>query len=243
MLVVLCSGLCLCAAAQEDGGRQLRTHRKNPRVKTRVGISPVVSFYSTNKHHTSSPQQKLAFNGSIKAEVRLDRQNKSFLMFGAEYMMHGLNFNSYYFYYDSLHLYTGHMDYKYSLVMQELDFPLQLKYSFQKETNSIWSKYLFAGICYRWLVAGSLKVTGNGETLEDKAERVRFKNPAFTPVNNSFLCAGFGLQKNTMLKHNAFFAEMQFRYGLSPYYFNEPFAPSSLYISGSHLLVTVGLKF
>lgn len=233
----------MLAMAQEDGGRQLRVRRKNPRLKTRVSVSPVIGFYSANAHHTSSPSQKMSFSVSCKEEIRLDKKNTTFFMIGAEYMLHGLNFNSYYFYADSLKLYNGRMDYKYSLLIHEVDFPLLLKYSFQKETNKIWSRYVFAGYCYRWLVAGNLKVSLNGQGVENKAETLKFKNPAFNPVNNSFLCAGFGLQKNDMFSHNAFFAEIQFRYGLSPYYFSEDFAPTSLYINGHHLYVTVGLKF
>ena len=243
-LITIVSFFLFCSAsAQEDGGKQLRNRRKNPVVKTRFAISPVLSLYRSNKRHTTSTKPKMAFQFSWKEEIRLDKNNQNFLMIGAEYMFHGVNFNSYYFYGDSLKLYTPErLKYKYSLTMHELDFPIQIKHSFQKETNTIYSDYIFAGYCYRWLIDSRLKVTENGNELVDQYERVKFKSPAFNPAISSFLSVGGGFQKNTMLRHNAIFAEIQFRYALSPFYFEESFTPSSLYINGHFVLLTVGFK-
>ncbi|MBL7935567.1 MAG: outer membrane beta-barrel protein [Bacteroidia bacterium] len=238
LLFVFCE-----VSAQEDGGKNLRNRRKNPLVKTRIAISPVLGLYKSNKNHTSGAKPKMAFSFSIKEEIRLDRNNQNFLLIGAEYMFHGVNFNSYYFYSDSLKLYTPErLKYKYSITIHELDFPIQLKHSFQKETNSVFSSYIFAGYCYRWIVDSHLKVTEDGNELINQYEPLKFKSPAFNPVNSSFFSVGAGFQKNTPLMHNAVFAELQFRYGLSPFYFNESFAPSSLYTSSHFILLTVGFK-
>lgn len=228
---------------QEDGGKKLRNNRKNPHVKTRIGISPVIGIYTPNKNHTSKAKQKMSFCFSIKEEFRLDKKNKDFIMIGAEYMLHGVSFNSYYFYSDSLKLYNGNMNYKYQLTLHELDFPIQLKHSFQKETNAIFSSYIFAGYVYRWVVASNLKVENNETELVNQEERITFKSPVFNPVNSSFLTAGIGFQKNTPLNYKAVFAELQFRYGLSPFYFYENFAPTSLYTSNHFIYLTVGFKF
>jgi hypothetical protein len=230
-------------SAQEDGGKQLRNRRKNPVVKTRFGISPVLSFYKTNKNHASKAKPGLAFNFSWKEEIRMDKNNQNFLFIGAEYMYHGVNFNSYYFYADSLKLYdTERLKYKYNITVHELNFPIQIKHSFQKETNAVYSSYIFAGYCYRWIVDSHLKVDEDGNALVDQPAFLKFKSPAFNASNSSFLSAGAGFQKNTPLRHNAVFVELQFRYGLSPFYFNESFAPSSMYINSHCLLLTVGFK-
>lgn len=231
------------SSAQEDGGKRLRNSRKNPRVKTRISVSPVLGLYKPNKNHTSGSRPKMAFNISLKEEIRLDKNNRDFLMIGAEYMFHGLSFNSYYFYSDSLQLYTpDRLKYKYSLVIHELDFPIQLKHSFQKENNTIFSSYIFAGYCYRWLVESNLKVTEDGNELVNKQESLKFVRPAFNPVNSAFLNVGAGFQKNTTLMHNAVYAEIQFRYSLSPFYFSESFAPSSMYTNNHFIMLTVGVK-
>jgi hypothetical protein len=231
------------ASSQEDGGKRLRNSRKNPVVKTRIGISPVIGLYKTNLNHTADRRPKMAFNISLKEEIRLNKKNQDFLMIGAEYMFHGLSFNSYYFYSDSLQLYTKErLRYKYNLIIHELDFPIQLKHSFQKETNTIFSSYVFAGYCYRWLIESNLKVSEDGSELVNQRESLKFKSPAFGSANSSFLNVGAGFQKNTILMHNAVYAEIQFRYGLSPFYFSESFAPSSMFINSHFIMITVGFK-
>jgi len=231
------------STAQEDGGKKLITKRNNPIVRSRISLSPVLGMYTPNKNHTSNAQQKMAFCFSIKEEFRLNKKNKDFLLIGAEYMLHGVNFNSYYFYSDSLKLYNSKMNYKYQLTIHEIDFPIQLKHSFQKETNAIFSSYIFAGYCYRWILASNLKVDINGNEILNQSERISFKSPAFNSVNSSFLLAGFGFQKNIPLNYKAIFAELQFRYGLSPFYLNEKFTPSSLYIASHFIYLTIGFKF
>lgn len=235
--------LAFCVgSAQEDGGANLRNNRKNPRVKTRISVSPVLAFYKANKNHTSKSTQKMAFNASLKEEIRLDKKNQCFFMFGADYMLHGVNFNSYYFYDDSIHFYNGDMKAKYQLVVQEIDIPLFLKYSLQKETNALTTSYLFAGYCRRWLIGNKLNVNYKGDEVFNKMIPLKFKSSALDVTSSSFICFGAGVQKNTLLTHNAVFAELQFRYGLSPLYFEQSFAPTNLYINNHFLLLTVGFK-
>ncbi len=241
LLLFILSNVALLTA-QEDGGKRLRNNRKNPVVKTRIGFSPVIGLYKPNKNHTSGAKQKLSFNVSLKEEIRLDKNNRCFFMVGVDYMYHGLSFNSYYFYDDSIRFYNKTMNAKYNLTIHELDFPLQLKYSLKKENNSIFSSYLFAGYCYRWLLDNKLKVSYNGEDMIEKRGGLTFKLPAFSSMNSSFFSAGIGIQKNTPLKQNAVFAELQIRYATSPMYLQENFAPSSLYISSHFIYLTVGFK-
>jgi len=239
LFVSLFSGLI---NAQEDGGKKLRINRKNPIVKTRLGFSPVIALYGGNKNHTVNTKQKIAFSFSLKEEIRIDRKNQSFIFIGADYIQHGLSFNSYYFYSDSIALYDQSFRYKYNLTIHELNFPLQFKYSFQRENNSMYSSYVFAGYCYRWLLANKLSVEGEGQDIVEKKTDLKFKLPAFSYYNNSFFSLGLGAQKNLPLKHNAIFIEAQYRYGLSPIYFNETFTASSLYFNTHFLLITVGVK-
>jgi hypothetical protein len=228
--------------AQEDGGKKLRINRKNPIVKTRLGFSPIIALYGSNKNHTANTKQKVAFSFSLKEEIRIDRKNQSFIFIGADYIQHGVSFNSYFFYSDSIALYDQSYRYKYNLTIHELNFPLQFKYSFQRENNSIYSSYVFAGYCYRWLVTNNLNVAGEGENIVTKKTDLRFKLPAFSYYNNSFFSLGFGAQKNLPLRHNAVFIEAQYKYGLSPIYFKESFTASSLYFNTHFLMITVGVK-
>lgn len=234
---------CLTLTAQEGVGKKhLKASRSNPVVKTRIGISPVIGLYQSNLNHSFGARQKMALSLSLKEEIRLDHQNRCFLMCGAEYLWHGVNFKSYYFYVDSIKLYHGAMSAVYDLTIHEVNVPLQLKYSLKKETNSIFSSYVVAGYCYRYIVASQLRVANNGNPVIHQSEKLTFKIPALNSASSSFLTIGGGVQKNIHSNHRAIFAELQCRYALSPFYFNESFAPTSMYISSHFMYLTVGFK-
>lgn len=213
-------------------------------IRTRVTLGPVISFYKINRNHASAPQQKMSGLISLREEVRLNHKHNMFFLFGIEYMVHGVNFNSYYFKQDSIQLYTGDMNYKYSLYMHEIDVPLQLKLCFNHENNARFTPYVILGYHLRTLLDANLKVKQDGETVHKTFEVIEFKNKLFTKRNNPFVSLTLGIQKNNLKTFkNCIFAEITYRYGFSPYLLKDSFTPSSLYISGNHLNVGLGFKF
>ncbi len=217
---------------------------KDPLMRTRVAIAPLISFYTVNQNHAQNPSQKMSVLFSIKEEIRLNEKHTAFLLIGLEYMAHGLNFNSYYFKPDSLHLYDGNMNYNYSLYIHEIDIPVQIKYSFTRENNSLVSPYVMIGYHFRTILQGTLQVKLNGDEIENRYEKVVFKNPLFNPENNAFMSVTCGVQKNNP-KHpkRCVFGELSYRYGFSPYIISDNFTPSSLFMNGSHLAICLGFKF
>lgn len=231
-------------AQKTDGGASLQSLRAINHIKTRLSFSPVLGFYSANKNHTSGSKQKLSYAISLKAEIRLTKEYRDFIMLGVEYMNHGVNFNSYFFYSDSIKLYTpNRLRYSYNLTIHELNFPVLFKHSFEKESNSIFSKYIFAGYSYRYIFHSNLKVDDSGNEIYNQTEKLIFKNATFNPKGSSFLCFGGGIQHNVPNKNKALFAEVQFKYSLSPIYLYNTHSPSSLYINGHFLCITIGFKF
>ncbi|MES2131882.1 MAG: hypothetical protein V4506_05985, partial [Bacteroidota bacterium] len=111
------------AHAQREGNKH---SRKNAVAHTKISFSPALGFYKANKHHAGKASQKMAFCFSIKEEFRIDKKSKFFIGIGAEYMLHGVKFDSYYFPKDSLKLYNGNMNATYNLTIQELDIPVYL---------------------------------------------------------------------------------------------------------------------
>lgn len=211
---------------------------------TRVMVAPVISFYSVNKNHASNAKQKMSGLISIKEEWRLNRRYNFFFSAGIEYMVHGLTFYSYYFKKDSLQLYNGNLDYQYSLYMHEIDVPLQMRISFNRENNHLYSPYFIMGYHFRTMLNGFLKVKQNGETIERKTEKINFKNPVINPSNNPFVSLTIGIQQNHPSTTNTgFFAEISYRWGFSPYLLKDDFTASSLYINGNHLTIGVGYRF
>jgi hypothetical protein len=216
---------------------------KSKNSKTSFSFSPMIGFYNTNIHHTANPTSKKAINVSLRKEFCLDKSGQNFLIIGIEYLFHGVNFKSYYFYEDSLKLYVpNRLNYQYMLTVNELNFPIQLKYSFQKENNTKFSSHIFGGYCHRWLMKGKLQVTDNERELENQSATLSFKNSLLSPVNSSFLTIGFGCQKNMPSINKSIFIETQYRYDLSAFYFEKSFAPTSLFINSKMLLITIGFK-
>ena len=238
---------CISFVYSTEPNKIIRTGNhvpKSPLMRTRASISPVISFYRINKNHAGTPSQKMSGLISVKEEIRLNEKHTVFFLIGAEYMVHGLNFASYYFKPDSIHLYTGSFDYTYSLYIHEIDIPIQMKLSFGHENNKIFTGYFMLGYHFRELITGKLKVKQNGEVIEKKNVDVTFKNPLITPRNNPFISLTLGLQKNHPNNtRRCIFAEASFRFGISPYQITDSFAPSSLYINGNHLVFSLGMKF
>ncbi len=210
----------------------------------RFGFGPVLGIYSVNTNHAKAPTQKMSAIVSFKKEFKCDKSYKTFFLIGFEYLFHGLNFKSYYFKPDSLHLYDKTFPYNYSLIINELCLPLQFKYSFKRENNSQFSPYIMAGYHFRYLLPGNLTVSQNGNKVKQDVVDLKFKTPFITDRLNSFVSATVGWQKNNVGKGKSnFFAELNFRYGFSQYYFAKDYAASSLYISSMHLALQLGFKF
>lgn len=243
LLLLFLLFLGVFASAQGEGMQRAKSIRKNPRVQTKLSFSPVLGLYKANPHHAGKARAKMAFCFSVKEEIRIDKKSMSFVGIGIDYMGHGVKFDSYYFPKDSIRLYTGNMNAEYNLNIQELDFPLYIKRSFQRENNALLSGYVFAGYSYRLLIKSVMTVSYYGDEVQYDNGNLQFKIPVFTKSGNSFLQAGAGFQKNNPNKHKAVYGEVQFKYGLSPLYINQPYGPSSLYVRGHFILITVGVKF
>lgn len=217
---------------------------KSPIARTRVLLASSINFYKTNSNHSGKASERMSGLFCIKEEFRINRSHTMFFSIGAEYFVHGLKFNSYYFTPDSIQIYDGEMKANYSLYVHELDFPLQLKISFRKENNTLMTPYLMFGYHFRTLLFGKVKVKQDGEQLVNQQTDLTFKNPLFSNKCNPFVSLTFGVQKNKPNDtRHCLFAEVSYRQGFSPYLLKEKFTPSSLYITGSHLTIGVGAKF
>lgn len=181
---------------------------------------------------------------SIRKEKRFGRDYKTFFLYGVDYFFHGVNFQSYYFKPDSLKLYDKKLNYKYSLFIHEINIPLQVKYSFNRENNSLYSGYFMVGYHLRYLLPGNVRVSQNGNDIKSDNIDLKFRTPFITDRLNSFLSVTLGTQRNqTAAAHGNFFIELSYRYSFSSYYFQKDYSASSLFINSSHLILLLGTKF
>ncbi len=217
---------------------------KSPRIRTRFTAGPLISMYSINEHHARKPHQKASGVISLKEEIRMNNAHNVHFLFGVEYLVQGMNFNSYYFAPGELQLYNDDMGFNYSLYINEIDVPLQVKLSLKHENNALFTPYFMFGYHLRTILNANLKVSENGNEVLSKAEDITFKNPTVTNKHNPFLSITYGIQKNNPDNtRTAFFAEITYRQGLSPYLLSDTFTPSSLYINGNHFSFSLGVKF
>lgn len=247
LFLFLCTHLSSINCFSDNGPVFTRTSSRTstPIVRTRLMIAPVISFYKINKNHASGVRQKMSGLISLKEEIRLNVKHNMFFLFGVEYMVHGLNFSSYYFKPDSIQLYTGDKNYLYSLYVHEIDIPLQIKISFNHENNAVFTPYVMVGYHFRTLLDANLKVKQpDGGTIHKTFEVLTFKNKLFSKRCNPFVSLTMGVQKNNLKTFKScVFAEVTYRYGFSPYLLKDTFTASSLYITGNHLTIGFGFKF
>lgn len=210
----------------------------------RIGFGPVIGFYSINRNHAVNARQKMSALIGFKREQRIGREYKTYFLFGIDYFFHGLNFRSYYFNPDTLKLYDKSFPYTYSLFIHELNLPIQFKYLFKREDNSLFSPYIAAGYHLRYLLPCNLKILENGTEITNDDPELKFKNAILNDRLNSFVSIAVGWQKNSLTSsRGSFFAELNFRYGLSAYYFETDYSATSLYINSTHLNLQLGFKF
>jgi hypothetical protein len=211
---------------------------------TRFGIAPVVGFYDLQTQHAIAPKPRMSFSAFAKNEWSMDHSNQTFFSIGIEYLVHGLNYKSYYFDQDTLQLYDKSFGYDYSMYIQEANLPVQLKYTFNSTTNSLFTPYVSIGYHLRYLVSTGLKVQQDGALIKSDHVDMKFKNPFITDKINSFGSLSLGFQNHRTRSNSAtFFVELSYRYGFSPYYFKESYSANAVYIRSSHLALNIGVGF
>jgi hypothetical protein len=218
--------------------------KKTPGAGIRIFFGPAYGFYQLNKNHAKDPVSKMSALAGFRKEIRCDREFKFFFLFGADYFFHTVGYKSYYFKPDSLKLYDKEYAYDHSLFLHEIQLPLQVKFSFRRENNSVFSPYVMFGYHLRYLLPGTLTISQNGNKVISDAVDVQFKNKLFHNTINSGLNLSVGWQKNSVNNsRGSFMVELNTRYGFSPYFFTEDYAASSLNMNSVHLSLLLGLKF
>lgn len=230
--------LCITVSARADEGQRRRMGNA-----TRVHLGPIYGFYTINTKHASQPFSQPGFLVGLRKEIHYDRSFKNYFSFGVDYFLNGLAFKSYYFKPDSVKLYDKKFAYSYSLFIHELHVPLHFKFLLKRADNSLYSPYIVGGYHLRYLVNSNLTVKQNSVFVKKDNPEVTFNTPLISKKLNAFVSLGFGWQKNNLASSKgSFFAELNFRYGFSPYTFETDYAATSLNINGAHLALALGFK-
>jgi hypothetical protein len=166
-------------------------------------------------------------------------------MVGMEYMIHGFTFNSYYFGDNGAFLYDKKFNYNYSVEINELNFPIQIRLFPKAETRKHFSPYFSFGYAFRYIMNDHLKVTSilDGKQLFNSSTHFDFQYPYLYKNGSSFINVAPGLQKNFLNTHHALFVEINIKYGITQFLVNESFTPSGLYFRNTHIMFLFGYKF
>ena len=210
---------------------------------TRITLGPAISFYSGNTQHTTNTRSGASFFGNISEEVRMYKD--IFFVGGLEYQYSPVTFNSYYLTSGYPNLYNGHYDYNYKLALQEGRLNLLLRLIGGDELKNTLTSYLEAGYVLRYLINTNLKVTN------DNNGKVEYEGVIHPTFNGAFMKNSFssgikinaGLQHNFLRSHRAWYIQLGFMIGLTPFLIQESFTPSSLYLKSSYLQIGFGYKF
>lgn len=210
----------------------------------RYNLGTGLNFYTTNDKHGVDPKQRLNATFGIRRERRVTRDFKTYLLFGAEYVFHGVNYRSYYFKPDSVKIYDRKYSYTYALTINELHVPIEIKYLLRREDNSLFSPYLLFGYHLRYLLPASVKVSKGDVLYQTDRPDMRFRTSLFSQKINASLCASLGWQVNH-LGHgkNSLFIEANFQYGFSDYYFRSEYSANSMFLNCIQATFNIGAKF
>ena len=212
------------------------------KVKSRVSVAPVKSFYTNHPQHTTNTKALLGFNFSYKAELLLGR--KTNLLLGLSYLNYGLKFHGYYDKPGFTYLYDGSFAYLHEIRMQEGQIPIALKVDFNSEKESFCTPYFIGGVGARFIFSSYTVISNDstGITVYDGKDNIDYENQRVAKGLNTFYHVGLGLQFNYRNTARATFFEISFQRGISRFHYDGDAGSNNLNIRGNHLLFSIGFR-
>jgi hypothetical protein len=212
------------------------------KVKHRLSVGGIKSFYQNHPEHTVNIKAKFGFDASYKAELLMGR--KANLLIGLEYQNTGLTFNGYFSKPGYTYLFDRTYAYTHDIRIQEVQLPLAIKISFNSEKEHFYSPYFIGGIGARYIF-GSYTVISNdstGVTVFDAKDNIDFENQLLLKGLNAYFQAGLGLQYNIRNSARAFFFEFNYKYDISRIHYDGNDHSNDLNIRDGHLIFSVGFR-
>ena len=212
------------------------------KVKHRLSVAPVKSFYKNHPKHTSGTKAQIGFCASYKSEILLGR--KTNILIGLDYFNQGLKFKGYYKADTYTYIFDESYAYLHEVRIQEVQVPLMLKICFNSEKEHFYTPYFLGGIGARYIF-GSYSVISNdttGLTVYDAKDNVDFENQRLQKGLNAFYQGGLGLQYNFRDSGRAVFFEFTYRYSISRLHYDGNNHTNNLNIRDSHIVFALGMR-
>jgi hypothetical protein len=214
---------------------------KGPHFFTHISGTAFYSLYQNNKNHTKATTP--LFSGSVCAREEWRFSTSGAVVAGAEFLMHGLKFKSYYFAPGRSFLYNKDFDYRYKLNLYEFDFPLLLRANMVGKKRKPAEGYFEVGAALRYLFSSKIKVNDSTNiVLTEKPAEPEFENPLLSKRMSMFMQLNGGVQFYSDDHYSGLFIEFNFRYAPIRFLVRESFTPTGLYIQSFHAGFGIGYR-
>jgi hypothetical protein len=212
------------------------------KVKSRISVSLVKSFYKNDIHMTANTKALKGFNASYKSEIIFLRHTN--IILGLDYFNYGLKFHGYYAKPGSTYLFDETFAYTHEIRIQEVQLPLALKIAFNSEKENFYTPYFIGGIGARYIFASYTVISNDstGITVYDAKDNIDYEHQRVAKSLNAFYHAGLGLQYNYRNSARAIFFELSFQRGISRFHYDGDAGSNNLNIRGNNLLFTLGFR-
>ena len=215
---------------------------RHTKVRMNFGFM-LKQFYNTDPHYTSNTTGNGGYDFGLKLEIPALR-NSSILV-GAEFIKHSFTFNSYYFAPGYSFLYDGNLIYNHAISYDEVQIPIEYKFPFKNEIKNIKTFYGVLGWIYRISAYNNVLVTNTqkGSFVWEGQDDISPVYPFLFSQGSTALELGIGFQHNTLRSGNAWFIEIDYKYGFSPLlYTGNTMGSNSVQFTLNTLAFKIGMK-
>ncbi len=215
------------------------------RIKVLLDYGLVSQFCKTDPNYTSGEKGDGAYTLGAKLEIPI-LQNSSILV-GGDFVKESFDFYSYYFGPGYSFLYNSNNEiYNHAIDMDELDIPIEYKMYFTPETRNTKTFFLTLGWTYRYIFNNNSLITNgtNDAFVWEGQNDITSVFQLFSPQGSSMLNVCLGYQHNSLRTGNAWFFEIEYKYGFSPlmYVGNPEINSNSIQFTLNTLAFKLGIR-
>ena len=212
------------------------------KIKHRLSVGPVKSFYKNHPEHTLNTKAKLGVSVSYKSEILLGRRTN--ILLGLDYLNQAFTFKGYYKAPGYTYVFDETFSYLHEVRVNQVELPLMLKISFISEKEHLYSPYFLGGIGARYIFSSYTVISNDstGITVYDGKDNIDYENQRVTKGLNAFYQGGLGIQYNMRNTGRAVFFEFTYRYGISRLHYDGNNQTNNLNIKANHLVFTLGFR-
>jgi hypothetical protein len=187
-------------------------------VKVRLDFGLCSQLIKTDPNYTIGTTGGGSYTIGLKLDIPILRNDA--IITGFEFVRGSFNFDSYFFAKGYSFLYDSNKIYNADIDFDELQIPIEYKFNFSSETRNIKTFYCTVGWMLRYIFYDNTYVTNVDGTANsfvyEGQNAIQSAFPLFTKNCSGIIEAGLGYQHNTLKSGNAWFFEIQFKYGTSP---------------------------